>query len=601
MENFRPCREIGAIYRDNYCQFTVWAPFREQVDLMLISHDSQANKIIPMEKDVEGYWSTKITDIESGSLYLYQLDGELQFPDPASFYQPQGVHEPSHLVNHQEFHWQDESWNPLPLPEWIIYEIHVGTFTQQGDFKAIASRLPTLKALGINTIELMPVAQFPGERNWGYDGVYPFAVQNSYGGPKQLKELINTCHQQGFNVILDVVYNHFGPEGCYVSQYGPYLTDKYNTPWGKGLNYDDAYSNQVRNFIVNNALYWLREYHFDGLRIDAIHGIYDFSALHILAEIAIKVEELSEAKNKDFYLIAESDLNDVRVIQSLTEGGHGMASQWSDDFHHSLHTLLTGENVGYYQDFGKVEHLAKAIKSGFVYSGEYSPFRKRYHGNDASDRLPQQFVVCSQNHDQVGNRMLGERLSNLVSFSQLKLAAATLLLSPYIPLLFMGEEYGEDNPFLYFVNHLDADLVEAVREGRKSEFADFQTSEIPPDPASIETFKKSTLNWEKINQGKHQQLWQFYQKLITIRKKLGISANRKKPLVTNDENILSLNYQQQAIILLNFSSNLASWSLPEGNWLKILESENIEPSQKVMISEKHININPHNLHIYQKQ
>lgn len=563
-------RPIGAIYDHHSCQFTVWAPEREQVNLVLVA---PVERLIPMTRDKGGYWRVDVPNLDPNTTYLYELDGKLKLPDPASFYQPLGVHQPSQVLNHQQFTWQDQNWQATPLTDWIIYELHVGTFTPQGDFSSIIPKLPTLQALGINTLELMPVAQFPGERNWGYDGVYPFAVQNSYGGPQKLKELVNAAHQQGFNLILDVVYNHLGPEGCYLSEYGPYFTDKYRTPWGMAFNYDDAYSDGVRNFIINNALYWLREYHFDGLRIDAIHGIYDFSAQHVLAEIATAVDKLSEEEQRKLYLIAESDLNDCRVIQSTQINGLGMAAQWSDDFHHSLHTLLTGEKVGYYQDFGCISHLTKAINQGFVYGGEYSQFRKRYHGNYAGDRPPWQFVVCSQNHDQVGNRMKGDRLATLVTFAQLQLAAATVLLSPFIPLLFMGEEYGETRPFLYFIDHNDPDLITAVREGRKAEFADFHRED-PPDAASQETFTASILDWEKINQGKHQQLWQFYQRLIQLRCSLPCFKRSEKPQVTSYEQLLCFNYQQETIIALNFSPNSQSFTLPEGNWRQVIQTEN---------------------------
>src|SRR4030066_1209493 len=319
----------------------------------------------------------------------------------------------------------------------IMYEIHVGTFTPEGTFDAVILRLDELSVLGINTIELMPVAQFPGERNWGYDGTYPFAVQNSYGGPEGLKILINECHKKGMAVILDVVYNHFGPEGNYLWDYGPYFTDRYKTPWGQAINYDDLYSNEVRNFFIENALHWFKNYHFDALRLDAIHGIFDFSAKAFLQELAEKVEEFSSSEGKKYYLIAESDLNDSRVIRPGNMGGYGIDAQWCDDFHHAVHTLLVHENKGYYVDFGETEHLVKSFREGFVYSGQYSEYRKRNHGNSSRDCPAEQFIVFTQNHDQVGNRMFGERLSNLVSFESLKLAAGAVLLSPYIPLLFM--------------------------------------------------------------------------------------------------------------------------------------------------------------------
>lgn len=510
--------KLGANYLgDRVCEFTVWAPVRENVAVQIVSPQK---RLLPMEKEEGGYWRVRDFEISPGTRYFYQLDGETLRPDPASYSQPQGVHEASEVVDLKAFSWEDNHWQGIPLEALIIYELHVGTFTPQGTFSDIISRLPDLIELGINAIEIMPVSQFPGGRNWGYDGVYPFAVQNSYGGVQGLQALINACHQAGVAVILDVVYNHFGPEGNYTGNFAPYFTDQYRTPWGSAINFDHAYSVGVRNYFIENALYWLRDYHLDGLRLDAVHAIYDFGAKHFLAELAEKVKALEEQQERQVYLIAESDLNDVRVINPPQRGGYGIDAQWSDDFHHSLHTLLTGEETGYYADFGQCEHLAKALRSGFVYDWQYSPFRKRYHGSDASDRPPFQLVVCAQNHDQVGNRMLGDRLSTLVSFDALKLAAASTILSPCIPLLFMGEEYGEQSPFLYFISHSDPDLVTAVREGRKTEFAAFHAIGQPLDAQSEDTFNRSKLNWEHRQHGKQGVLLSFYQRLIQLRRQI---------------------------------------------------------------------------------
>ncbi|HEY9742469.1 MAG TPA: malto-oligosyltrehalose trehalohydrolase, partial [Coleofasciculaceae cyanobacterium] len=507
--------KIGSSYLgDGRCEFTVWAPSHEEVAVQIVSPE---NRLIPMKKDEQGYFKVLAEGIEPGTLYFYKIAGEDR-PDPASHYQPKDVHGPSEVVDHSKTNWTDAGWSGIPLEEMIIYELHVGTFTPEGTFESMIPRLRELREFGVNAIEIMPVAQFPGDRNWGYDGAYTYAVQHSYGGPEGLKKLVDACHQEGLSVILDVVYNHFGPEGAYYSLFGPYFTEMYKTPWGMAMNFDDAYSNGVRNYFIENALYWFQNYHFDALRLDAIHAIYDLGAKHILQEMAEKVEALSASMGRKVYLIAESDLNDVRVIREKELGGHGMDAQWSDDFHHALHTVITGEQTGYYRDFGKVEQLAKAYKESFVYSWEYAPHRKRYHGSDASDRPGHQFVVCTQNHDQVGNRMLGERLTHLVSFEGLKLAAGALLLSPYIPMLFMGEEYGEDSPFLYFVSHSDSDLVEAVRQGRKREFADFHAEGEFIDPFSLEAFQQSTLKWDKRKEGKHKALLELYQHLIQLRR-----------------------------------------------------------------------------------
>ncbi|MBD3290350.1 malto-oligosyltrehalose trehalohydrolase, partial [candidate division KSB1 bacterium] len=463
---------IGAHYNDNKtCEFTVWAPLPEKVELKL---KKTTERTIRMSRDRRGYWHATVKDISVHTNYTYLLNGETERPDPASFWQPHGVHQASQVVNHKKFRWTDKEWSGISLKEMIIYELHVGTFTEKGTFKEIIPRLKRLLELGVNTIEIMPVAQFPGERNWGYDGVYPFAVQNSYGDPDSLKKLVNECHKLGLAVVLDVVYNHLGPEGNYLRDFGPYFTDKYKTPWGEAVNFDDEFSDEVRNYFIENALYWFDNYHIDALRLDAIHAIFDMSAKKFLQELAERVQQFSHDNLRKHYLIAESDLNNSTVISPREMGGYGLDAQWADDFHHSVHTLLTGEEAGYYQDFGETGHLIKALENAVVYTGQYSEYRKRSHGNSYRDQHASQFVVAIQNHDQVGNRMMGERLSHLISFEGLKLAAGVLLLSPYIPLIFMGEEYGESSPFLYFVSHGDPNLIKAVREGRKSEFKSFR-------------------------------------------------------------------------------------------------------------------------------
>jgi maltooligosyltrehalose trehalohydrolase len=519
---------IGANYLGlNQCEFRVWAPQRQRVALRILEEPART---VPLQAEAGGYWVSVVEGVSPGTLYQVVLDDVLVRPDPASRCQPQGVHGPSQVVDAQAYSWQEGDWRGLPLGQWVLYELHVGTFTSEGTFAAIIPRLPTLKTLGITTLSLMPVAQFPGQRNWGYDGVYPFSVQPSYGGSDGLKALVEACHQQGMAVVLDVVYNHLGPEGNYTANFGPYTTDRYGTPWGAAMNYDDAHSDGVRDFVLDNVRMWVQEFHLDGLRLDAVHAIYDFSAQHLLAEMQRRVQPLTEARGYPCYLIAESDLNDRRVLAPPEQGGHGLDAQWSDDFHHALHTLLTGETRGYYEDFGHPDQLAKALRQGFVYDGVYSPHRRRRHGNDAQDRPPQQFVVCAQNHDQVGNRRMGERLSTLVGFESLKLAAGTVLLSPYVPMLFMGEEYGETAPFLYFIDHGDPDLVAAVREGRKREFAAFQTLGEPPDAASPDTFQQCLLHWERRNEGTSAILWQFHQTLLHLRQQipaLGVSDQRQ--------------------------------------------------------------------------
>lgn len=569
---------IGANYLGfNQCEFRVWAPQRQRVAIRLLD---LPERTVPLTARPGGYWASVVDGVAPGTLYQVVLDDDLIRPDPASRFQPKGVHGPSQVVDPQTFSWRDRPWRGLPLAEFVLYELHVGTFTPEGTFDAVIPRLPILKDLGITALSLMPVAQFPGDRNWGYDGVYPFAVQTSYGGPEGLKRLVDACHRQGLAVVLDVVYNHFGPEGNYTADFGPYFTPRYNTPWGAAINYDDAYSDGVREFVLDNVRMWVQDFHLDGLRLDAVHAIYDFSAQHILAEMQAVVRPLAEARGYPCYLIAESDLNDRRVIAPPEQGGHDLNAQWSDDFHHALHSLLTGEAGGYYEDFGSHDQLAKALQKGFVYDGAFSRHRRRRHGNDASDLSPRQFVVAAQNHDQVGNRMLGERLSTLVGFEGLKLAAGTVLLSPYVPLLFMGEEYGETAPFLYFIDHGDASLVAAVREGRRREFAAFHALGDPPDAASPNTFKQSILNWDRRTEGKQGALWRFYQTLLQLRTQipaLAVSENRQiAAKCTPAKGILCWQRWQGAsevLILANFQPEAVPY-LPvmDGRWHRRLDS-----------------------------
>ena len=604
--------KVGSQYLGNgVCEFTLWSPLKEKAAVHLVS---PKQKLLPMVKQELGYWYVKADNIEPGTLYYYQLEDGQDRPDPASHFQPQGVHEASAVIDHSNTSWQDSEWAGISLEEMILYELHVGTFTDEGTFKAMIPRLSDLAELGVNAIEIMPVAQFSGDRNWGYDGVYPYAVQNSYGRPEDFKQLVDAAHQQGIAVFLDVVYNHFGPEGNYLAHHAPYFTDTYHTPWGEAINFDDAYSYGVRNYFIENALYWLENYHIDGLRLDAIQAIYDSSAKHILQEMAERVEELSQQLNRKLYLIAESDLNDVRVIRPPELGGYGIDAQWSDDFHHSLRTVLTKESGGYFADFGSYEQLAKAYQNTFVYDGEYSQFRKRYHGNGTGDRQGHQFVVCIQNHDQIGNRMLGERISDLIDFEATKLAAGALLLSPYIPLLFMGQEYGDESPFLYFVSHSDPELVEAVREGRKKEFTDFEAEVNYIDPQSEETFNSSKLHWEQKNEGKHQVLWQLHQKLINLRHTIPALKKLDKQnlkAINKDEVILLHRWQKnsQVFCLLNFGDRNISLSniFPAGNWQKILDSAETDwmgdgSSLPVQIdtSEPKIAIESHSFAVYQQ-
>jgi maltooligosyltrehalose trehalohydrolase len=505
---------LGARLDGGRCTFGVWAPSAERVELHL---RSPAEGTLPMTRRPDGYFVAEVAELAPGARYTFLLDGAKDLPDPASRHQPDGVHGPSAVVPFT-YDWTDAAWKGLPLDRYVIYELHVGTFTREGTFDAIVPRLAALAELGITAIELMPLAQFPGQRNWGYDGVLPFAVQHSYGGPDGLKRLVDACHEAGLAVVLDVVYNHLGPEGNRLGEFGPYFTERYHTPWGRALNFDGAHSDEVRRYFIENALQWIDEFHIDALRLDAIHAILDTSARPFLQELASDVHARARQLARHVHLIAESDLGDPRVVRSPSLGGHGLDAHWIDDFHHALHAALTGETQGYYVDFGRPEQLAEALHGGYVYKGQYSRSRQRRHGAQPSGLRPAQLVVCAQNHDQVGNRMLGERLSELVDFERLKLAAAAVLLSPFTPLLFMGEEYGERAPFPYFVSHTDPELVEAVRRGRREEFASFEWAGQPPDPQAEETFASAILDWQARDGGEHAVLLRVYRTLLALRR-----------------------------------------------------------------------------------
>ncbi len=490
----------------------VWAPFAKSVSLII----NQDNRI-PLTQSSGGYWEGHELPLFQGDLYKIILDDE-QLPDPASLSQPEGVHGPSQVIDLHQHQWKDNHWKGLNPDELIIYELHTGTYSPDGTFEGISAKLPELKNLGINAIEIMPVSSFPGTRNWGYDGVFPYAVQESYGGAVQLQKLVDDCHKQGIAVILDVVYNHLGPEGNYLPKFGPFFTGKYKTPWGEAINFDDAFSDEVRTFFLENAMMWIRDFHIDGLRLDAVHAIKDLGTQHFLAELKAIVENYNLNSGRKHFLIAECDLNDVKYLNPFDKGGYNMDAQWCDEFHHALHALTTGENKGYYSDFGGIGPLVKSYNHAFVYDGIYSPHRKKNFGSSTTGQPGYKFVVFAQNHDQVGNRMLGKRLSEMVSFEMQKLIAAAYLLSPFIPMLFMGEEYGEHNPFLYFVNHNDPELIKNVREGRKNEFKDFMNGQEAPDPQAEETFQKSILTPPEKRNITQAKLFDWYRFLIDFRK-----------------------------------------------------------------------------------
>ncbi|MGH7804812.1 MAG: malto-oligosyltrehalose trehalohydrolase, partial [Candidatus Binatia bacterium] len=431
--------------------------------------------------------------------------------------QPAGVHEASAVVDPRSFSWRDRDWPGLDLASLVLYELHIGTFTPGGTFEAAIERLPALRELGVTAIELMPVAEFPGGRNWGYDGVHPYAAQSTYGGPAGLARLVDAAHAVGLGVVLDVVYNHLGPEGNYLGDYAPYFTERHRTPWGSAVNFDDEESDEVRRYFIDNALHWLTDFHVDGLRLDAVHAIYDYGARHVLEELATAVHEQAARLGRPALVIAESDLDDPRVVRPREIGGWALDAQWNDDFHHAVHAALTGERRGYYCDFGGVEPIAKTLRDRFFFDGRRSTFRRRHHGAPATDVPSGRFVVFVQNHDQIGNRAAGDRLTTLVDPAKARLATCLSLLSPYVPLLFMGEEWGETAPFLYFTSHGDPELALAVRRGRSEEFRRFDWPDEVPDPQAEETFVRSRPDWAKRESAEHARTLALHRDLLALR------------------------------------------------------------------------------------
>jgi len=554
----------GVCFESKEAVVQLWAPLAQKAGLLL-----EDGAYLPLEKGDRGYWHLRTTALQPGSRYRFSIDGQNPLPDPASLSQPDGVHAASEAIDVQRFQWQDAQWHNLPLEDYIIYELHTGTFSPGGNFEGIERKLDYLKELGITAIEIMPVAQFPGSRNWGYDGVFPYAVQNSFGGPEGLARLVDACHQKGLSVILDVVYNHLGPEGNYLGAYGPYFTDKYKTPWGSAINFDDAWCDGVRDFFIENALMWFRDFHIDALRLDAVHAIKDFSARHVLQELHERLAMLMQETGRRHYLIVESDLNDVRFINPKEKGGYGMDAQWVDEFHHALRVAAGEARQGYYRDFEGIGHLAKSYQDAYVYDGIYSPHRHKTFGSKTTGQPGNKFIVFSQNHDQVGNRMLGERSSQLYAFEMQKLLAAAVMLSPFLPLLFMGEEYAESHPFLYFVSHTDPDLVAAVRKGRSDEFKEFHAAGEAPDPQSEETFQQSKLQWDLLEKEPHQTMLRYYKALLALRKSnpalkdpnrahLAVAVNKAQQWLM----LIRKNKDQYLSCWLNFSKSAAEIKVP---------------------------------------
>jgi maltooligosyltrehalose trehalohydrolase len=542
--------------------FFVWAPTARSVELVM------PDMRVALRADGDGCWRTELDASSARSGYKYSIDGGHPLPDPRSRWQPDGVHGNSHVLDTSELcRFRRQSFRAKPLRDAVIYELHVGTFTPEGTYAAAVGRLAHLARLGITHVELMPLATFPGRHGWGYDGVDLYAPLPAYGTPEQLARFVDACHEQHLGVLLDVVYNHLGPDGNYLSCYGPYFTDRVRTTWGEAINYDGAQSDEVRRFVIDNALMWLRDYGFDGLRLDAVHAIFSFEATHILEELAAAVRELGEELERSFVLIAESDLNDPRLVHSPGRGGYGLQAQWADDFHHAVHRYFTGETTGYYADFHGLEDVAKALRAGYVYQGQYSKYRQRRHGRAPRGVAADQLVVCAQNHDQIGNRARGERLSMMLTAAELKAIAALTLLSPFVPMLFQGEEWGARTPFLYFTDHQDPELGRLVAEGRAREFSSFRWAGEVPNPQAADTFERSRLDWSELSKPEHAELLDWHRRLIDLRFHKPDRHRISKAKVKFDTGAQWLQFQHAGVLaLFNFAAEPQRVPLAAGAW-----------------------------------
>jgi maltooligosyltrehalose trehalohydrolase len=551
-------------------RFRVWAPGRGAVKLVA---DGRTLAMSPAD---QGWWELSDNDAGAGTRYGFSLDGGEVRPDPRSASQPDGVLALSEVVNQAAHSWSDAAWKGMRLDGAVIYELHTGTFSPEGTFDGVIEHLPHLVALGVDAIELMPVAEFSGDRGWGYDGVDLFAPHHSYGGPAALKRLVDACHGAGLGVVLDVVYNHLGPVGNFLSEFGPYFSDTHHTGWGSAINFDGPASEEVRRFVIDNALMWIREYHVDGLRLDAVHAIVDHKPLHVLEQLAHEVQALGAELQRLTFVIAESDLNDPRFVRSRDAGGYGLDAAWADDWHHALHAMLTGERTGYYEDFGSLEMLAKALRQAWVYDGEWSAHRKKTRGGSAA-RLPAHaFVIALQNHDQIGNRATGDRLGASIEEGALKAASALLLTAPFTALLFQGEEWAASSPFQYFTDHADPELGNAVREGRRREFAAFGWApDLVPDPQDPMTFNRSKLLWHELDEPFHSRMLDWYRALIGLRRRMAVPKNDsgREPTVELDAEARRIVYERGGIVVrVNLGDT--DWVSPISGGERVLMTSN---------------------------
>lgn len=599
---------LGATFHNNnQIDFYVWAPKAKTVSVYIVDGiENNDHAMIPQEN---GYFFLRLPTSTSSVDYFYCIDDDKKRPDPASRYQPLGVHGPSRAYNQTLFKWNNSTWAGIPLTDYIIYELHVGTFTPQGTFDAVIEKLPYLKELGITAIELMPVVEFPGNRNWGYDGVNLFAPHHTYGSPEDLKRLVNASHEIGIAVVLDVVYNHLGPEGNYLNDYGYYFTSKYHTAWGEAINYDGSDSQEVRRYFIDNALYWLTEFHVDALRLDATHAIFDDSSPHILKEMNTLFHDQAKKLNRQAFLFVESDLNDTRIIKPINEGGYAVDAQWSDDFHHSIHSVLTHNHHGYLMDFGKIAQIAKALTEGFVIDGQWSEYRKKIHGTSSTQLAGEHFIVCMQNHDQIANTSHGNRLGSLVNIEQYKLASTLLMCCPSLPLLFMGQEWNASTPFLYFTSFEDEYLAESVRKGYQEESQRLGNPTLGIDPQSSRQFLQSKICWDELERPDHHAMLQFYKKFLSLRKKHPCLSNCRKDLASVDYNeeqkwlklLRKAPSGEQLLLFANFSEQLQilSTDFPLDHWNLIWNSCGEEMNRashqqkEVLLNRQFLKIEPY--------